>query len=224
MVLEKINEVKSRNFEKSEYRKELNEKIKNLSYDEFHSITLPFTSFRVQKISFEIQKLIRRFCPDFTTNFCFSSIKLKSITSPLLKSETDFNHIACCVYYFKCPCGGADYIGETKKLLELRAFEHRRCDQSHIKLHIDSCPIYKNSIISSFGPNPSLAQKRSFLLSCFSVLEKNITNSYIRKTAEANFINIRGPSLNKQVFHHKMSLLCSCLIKNPDKAIPEGIT
>ena len=91
-------------------------------------------------------------------------------------------------------------------------------------MHIDNCSLYQNNLLSSLGPEPSLAQKRVFLLKHFSILEKNLTNSYIRKTAEANFINLLEPSLNKQVFHHKMTLICSCLSKNPDKAIPEGIT
>ena len=223
LVSEKIHEVQNRNFEKSEYRREINEKIKNTSFDDSHSLTLPFTSFRCQNVATEIRKIISRFCPEFSVNICFSTIKLKNILNPKLKSKIDLKNTCCSVYQFKCKCNEI-YVGETKKLLEFRVFEHRRDVQSHVKMHIDNCAIYQNNLLSSLGPEPSLAQKRCFLLNHFSILEKNLTNSYIRKTAEANFINLLEPSLNKQVFHHKMTLICSCLSKNPDKAIPEGIT
>ena len=141
----------------------------------------------------------------------------------MLKSQIDKKYTCCSVYQFKCLCQEI-YVGESKKMLEFRVFEHRRDVQSHIKLHIDNCPLFQSSLISSFGPEPSLAEKRSFLLKHFSVLEKNLTNTYLRKTAEANFITFIEPSLNKQVFHHKMSLVCGFLSKNPDKAIPKGIT
>ena len=162
LISEKIREVQNRNFNKSEYRKEINEKMKNTSYEDLHSITLPFTSFRCQNIAFEIKKIINRFCPGFTVNICFSTIKLKNILTPNLKSKIDAKHICCSVYKFVCDCQ-MTYVGESKKLLELRVFEHRRDVQSHVKNHIDECPIYLNSLFSSFGPEPSLAEKRIFL-------------------------------------------------------------
>ena len=169
------------------------------------------------------QKIISCFSEEILINVCFSAIKLKNIISPKLKAKIDQKNICCSVYQFRCPCAET-YVGESKKLLEFRVFEHRRDVQSHVKIHIDNCPYYNHSLLSSLGPEPSLAEKRSFLFKHFTILEKNLTNTYLRKTAEANFITFIEPSLNKQVFHHKMSLVCGFLSKNPDKAIPKGIT
>ena len=104
--------------------------------------------------------------------------KIENIINPLLKSKIDQKYTCCSVYQFKCLCQEI-YVGESKKILEFRVFEHRRDVQSHIKLHIDNCTLYQDSLFSTFGPEPILAEKLSFLLKHFSLLEKNLTNTYI---------------------------------------------
>ena len=73
-------------------------------------------------------------------------------------------------------------------------------------------------------PNPSLSEKRTFLKSHFTVLEKNLTNKFVRKTFEANYINVRCPNLNKQVYHYSLTLMCQCLTKKSDEAIIGAVT
>ena len=178
-----------------------------------HSIILPFTSFRCQNVASEIKKIISRFCPEFLVNICFSTIKLKNIINPKLKAKIDqkisvVQFINFFVRVEKVTLGNLrnSQNSEFSNIVEIF--------KAILKyIHIENCPIFKNSLLSSLGPEPSLAEKRFFLLKHFKILEKNLTNTFIRKTAEANFINLIEPSLNKQVFHHKMSLICGCLSK-----------
>ena len=217
----KINEIKARNFQKSVSRKEYEEKFKNLDYTNFQNITLPFTDLKCGKIAFEIKNLIRKICPNFELNFSFTNIKLKNFVSPLLKPKISKELKSGLIYEFKCPCSES-YIGETKQLLCYRVQQHRRDHDSHIFSHIQTCSQYQN-MLSQKHPNSTLSEKRAFLLSFFSILENNITRTHLRKVCEANYINTKNPSLNKQVHHYNLSLMCSCL-KKSEEAILEAVT
>ena len=103
-----------------------------------------------------------------------------------------------------------------------RVQQHRRDHDSHIFSHIQTCSQYQN-MLSQKHPNSTLSEKRAFLLSFFSILENNITRTHLRKVCEANYINTKNPSLNKQVHHYNLSLMCSCL-KKSEEAILEAVT
>ena len=199
MVETKIAEIRGRNFEKSEFRKEYNEKITKLPYEDFHNITLDFTSFKCGKVITEIRKIIKRICPDFYLNVSFTNIKLRKILSPHLKPKISRELNSNLIYKFSCPCANAEYIGETRQILEYRVQQHRRDSESNVKAHISTCSIYQD-LLSQTYPNSTLTQKREFLFSHFKILEKNSTNKFTRRTFEANYINVCCPNLNKQVF------------------------
>ena len=221
LVQDKISEIKARNFEKSKSRLEYEEKFKNIDYQDFQNITLPFTNFQCSKIASEIRSLIRKICPNFTLNFSFTNIKLKNFISPLLKPKVNKELKSGIIYQFKCPCSDS-YIGETKQLLCYRVQQHRRDHDSNIYSHIQNCNIYQN-LLSEQYPNSTLSEKRSFLLSFFTILENNVAKTHLRKVCEANYINSKNPSLNKQVHHYNLSLMCSCL-KKSEEAFLEAIT
>ena len=221
VIENKINEIKARNFKKSTSRLEYEEKYKNLDYGNFQNITLPFTNFRCGKIASEIRTLIRKTCPKFMINFSFTNIKLKNIVNPLLKPKVSKELKSGVIYEFKCPCSST-YIGETKQLLCYRVRQHPRDHDSKIYMHIQNCNIYQQSLSEKY-PNPTLSEKRAFLLSFFTILEKNVAKTHLRKVSEANYINSKNPILNKQVHHYNLSLMCSCL-KRSEEAILEAIT
>merc|ERR1712131_89361 len=50
LVRNKIDEIKARNFTKSKFRQEQNEKIQNLNYEQKHVVKLAYTSFRCSNI------------------------------------------------------------------------------------------------------------------------------------------------------------------------------
>ena len=66
-----------------------------------------------------------------------------------------------------------------------------------------------------------LPYQEEFLFSHFKILTKNIYSTQSRKLSEGLFITISEPELNRQVFHKKCLLFCSCLSDRipPDKAI-----
>ena len=211
LVDTKINEIKERNFQKSVSRTEYEEKFKNLDFTDFQNITLPFTDLRCGKIASAIKILIRKMCPNLTLNFSFTNIKLKNFISPLLKPKISKELKSGLIYEFKCPCSES-YIGETKQLLCYRVQQHRRDHDSHIFSHIQTCSKYQNLLLQTY-PNSTLSEKRAFLLSNFSILENNVAKTHLRKVSEANYINTKNTSLNKQVHHYNLSLMCSCLKK-----------
>ena len=188
---------------------------------DFQNVTLPFTDLRCGKIAYEIRTLIRKICPEFTLNFSFTNIKLKNFISPLLKPKISKELKAGLIYEFKCACSES-YIGETRQLLCYRVQQHRRDHDSHIFTHIQTCHKYQTQLIQKY-PNATLSEKRDFLLSFFSILENNVAKTHLRKICEANYINSKNPSLNKQVHHYNLSLMCPCL-KKSEEAILEAVT
>ena len=53
---------------------------------------------------------------------------------------------------------------------------------------------------------------------------KNLTYTFVQKTFEAHFINIRHPNLNKQVFRYNHTRICSCSAKKSETAIIGPVT
>ena len=109
-------------------------------------------------------------------------------------------------------------MGNVLETFDSHIFTH----DSHIFTHIQTCHKYQTQLIQKY-PNATLSEKRDFLLSFFSILENNVAKTHLRKVCEANYINSKNPSLNKQVHHYNLSLMCSCL-KKSEEAILEAVT
>ena len=121
---------------------------------------------------------------------------------------------------FSCDCN-LTYIGESRLRLESRINQHRTSKNSAIFQHIQTCTHYADSLRKNFSDQPSDSELRKHLFSHFKILTKNIYSIQSRKLSEGLFITISEPELNRQVFHKKCLLFCSCLSDRipPDKAI-----
>ena len=114
---------------------------------------------------------------------------------------------ANCVYHFKCDCS-ANYIGQTKCNLKQHQ-QHSR--NSAIYNHIIHCPNFKKNLRIFRKPNSkqleiekaklSLSKDKvrmKFFESHFKIIQKNFRSKKHRMDAEAFFIRMNLPTLNKQ--------------------------
>ena len=84
-------------------------------------------------------------------NACFDATNFEKLTKNLPKYPFENSSI---IYSFSCPCNNAEYIGETRQLLESRVQQHRRDSESNVKTHIDTCNDYQNLLFEMY-PNPT---------------------------------------------------------------------
>ena len=210
LIREKINEISGRNFEPSPNKLIREEQLRNPDLKHV-SISLPYTSFRCSHIAFKIYKLIEKYTPNFRLNIAFTTLKLSSVILPMLKPQKISLYNSHTVYKFECPCS-MTYIGETTRVLETRILEHRQLKASHICKHISSCDKYKNALTLLYGDNPSDTEKRTYIKTRFTILEKNLQNYYTRTIHEGLMITLQQPELNKQVHHRSTSLICNCVL------------
>ena len=115
---------------------------------------------------------------------------------PLIKPEIDKFKKSSLVYKFECPCN-ATYIGETARELDVRIREHnQKSRNTEIFQHTSTCEIYQNSL-----PTTTTKMRSTYhfhFRNFFSILKSNLFNYYDRTCAEAIFITLEEPSLNKQ--------------------------
>lgn len=205
---QKIAEIKARNFAPSENKLRREEEKKNPDLS-FHTMSIPFTSFRCSNIASQIYKILRKATPNFRLSIVFSTIKLDRVILPRMKAKKSFYNNSNCVYEFECACKSV-YIGETKKLLHSRILQHRTTKSSHVHTHTNNCPEYKEEFRKKFLVDPDNApaeQLRSFLHEHFKILEKGLYNTYHRKVFEGLYITLNKPSINKQHEHRNMTFL-----------------
>ena len=105
------------------------------------------------------------------------------------------------IYDFKCniPECKSRYIGETKRMLEERYDEHRKRDNSALKLHQDSCE----------HPLPDINDKSLRIIDTESNWSK-------RKILEAAYIKANDPNLNANIGHYELSNIYTSLIKSKE--------
>ena len=124
---------------------------------------------------------------------------------------------ANCVYCFECECS-AKYIGQSKRLLKVRVREHQQPSrESSIYRHIIGCEDYKKKFTifkkPNNGQNVTVKQleaeklklgmtkdqvKMNYFQSHFKIIQKNFRSKQHQIDADAFFIRIHRPKLNKQ--------------------------
>ena len=220
LVRNKIDEIVARNFQKSKFLQEQNEKIKNLDYEQKHVVKLAYTSYRCSDIENKVRKIVKEYLPDFFVSFAFNNLNIRQKILPRLKPNLDMADVSHTNYKFLCDCN-LSYIGESRLRLESRINQHRTSKTSAIFQHIQTCPNYADSLKQNFTNQPSDSELRKHLFSHFKILTKNRFSATSRKLSEGLFITISQPELNRQVIHKKCLLFCSCLSEQipPDKAV-----
>ena len=166
------------------------------------------------------KKLVRKmknFAPDFAINTCFRSIKISNIYSYTFKPKAEIPETPDCIYHFQCECS-EDYIGQSKRKLIVRVREHQqKSRKTAIWSHIQSCNAYKSKFKFFKKPNtdPNISEKQlalekqkvglsndklkfKYFASHFKILQKNFRSLDHRMDAEAFFIRMKQPKLNKQ--------------------------
>ena len=94
LVRNKIDEIVARNFTKSKFRQEQNEKIQNLNYEQKHVIKLAYTSFRCSDIENKVRKIVKQYLPDFFVSFAFNNLNIKQKILPRLKPNLDIADVS----------------------------------------------------------------------------------------------------------------------------------
>ena len=193
----KLIQAKIKDFKNKTKKNKRDWDAERASYPERNfTLSLSFSHQFCEHIGKSIQKLFRKFTPDYNVHVTWKSINLDSIILPRLKAKRDNFKTNNCVYEFTCPACKNNYIGRTCRNLDTRISEHRqpsRC--TNIYQHISECSEYK--IMLNLLPN--LADKRIFFKKQFKILERNLRTKTDRQVAESIHISIRKPTLNDQI-------------------------
>ena len=102
LIVEKIKEIKNRNFNKKDRQNNHVEILKNTPHL-YHTMCLQYTSHRTAKIGSKIIKIMKQFIPNFQLNIVFRKINLEPIILPKLKMKKDKNEISNTIYCRTCP-------------------------------------------------------------------------------------------------------------------------
>ena len=133
---------------------------------------------------------------------CWSNIRLSRHFTPKLKFQIDDRETNGAVYQFECFCKKT-YIGESKRPLYKRIYEHNRLRTSSIYQHISECNLYLDQLHKKYGLNPSIKNKRDFIEERFEILSTNNVNYFKRTRIEGLAISLFKPELNDQNNFHK---------------------
>ena len=93
--------------------------------DFHHTITLDYTSSKVERHIRGLVKLMKKYVPEFSVNIAYRTFKVKQLYSGSAKAPLPTLDCYNLVYKFKCPCSST-YIGETHRELQVRAREHQQ--------------------------------------------------------------------------------------------------
>ena len=90
----------------------------------FFTLSLNYTSSQVEYYAKELVNRMKSFIPDFHVRYAFKSIKITTLF--VKKSKPQLSKLDTCnlIYHFLCPCKQS-YVGRTKRVLRIRAQEHR---------------------------------------------------------------------------------------------------
>ena len=216
LINNKISEIKNRDFGPNPY-KLIHQTERDDPEFKFYNLGLPYTSYRCSKIATSLKKISKKYTPNYRLNVCFSTITLENIILPRLKPVKPLKFIPNSVYLFTCECIEATYVGQTKKILKSRVWQHGNRKNSHIHEHIFSCSEYQEALINNHGIDPNDTKRRDFLFSHFTCLKSNLNNYFERTAYEGMCITQLQPTLNKQLKFDKQNLLCTCIIKITSK-------
>ena len=205
LISEKIQEIKSRNFEKSPKSNRYKE-LKKDPTKKFHIFSTQFIDSRCQFIERTIKKYLNKITPDFIINFCWSSKSLESIILPKLKENLEPLQKSGTVYQFTCPCKKR-YIGETTRQLIKRIQEHgQKSRNSEVYAHTSQCEHYKSEI-AKFCSDERKTTGLFYLKKCFTILQSNLIHYNERQVSESIYIHLFKPELNIQNTFRKLTLL-----------------
>ena len=185
--------------------------------DQINSFCLDYNNHMVDIIAKKLVRKMKNFAPDFNINTCYRSIKISNIYSYTFKPKNELMETANCVYCFECECS-AKYIGQSKRLLKVRVGEHQqKARESSIYGHIIDCKEYKKKfrIFKKQNNDQNVTVKQleaekqrlamtkdqikiNYFQSHFKIIQKNFRSKQHRMDAEAFFIRMHRPKLNKQ--------------------------
>jgi hypothetical protein len=170
-----------------------------------HTVKIPFTSARVEKICRKLKGVLKGITPEFNVAVANKTITIKSVLLSHLRSFTKQEDEINTIYKFSCECGDNDYIGETQRRLRTRVIEHgQRSRNSPVYEHITTCEAYQLSFHQTYGRVPTSRERIQFLLDHFKILHRNMGLYSTRTLIEALEISLNSPTLNAQIKHRKV--------------------
>ena len=214
LIKSKIAEIKNRNFNKK--IKSDDDSDNSPDSNMYYTLSIQYTSHRVEKICKNIRKIIKFFIPDFNLNIVYRKINLENIIIPRMKMKRNKTEKSNIIYSWTCPgCKDAQYIGETKRPLIKRIREHSYSQKtSNIKLHTDNCLKYK-TLLNETIDEPDTGKKSrlynkskmEFDQNYFEILSSSLTNYHNRSITEAILIKLHNPQLNDQILSRKTVII-----------------
>jgi hypothetical protein len=178
------------------------EKEKAENPERNHILKIPFTNFRVSKISANIRKTLKKLTPLFNLQIVHRLITNRNILIRNLVPSDDPLKSIDSIYYFKCSCPSS-YVGETEREVQARIGEHGR--NGPIYEHINECAKYQEELRKAV-PVSTTHSRLKYLKTRFRVLHTGLAY-HERKTSEAFEIRFRRPDLNIQVKRKKVSFM-----------------
>ena len=178
------------------------------------TLCISYTSPQVEVYARELVNRMKTFTPDFNVRFSFKSIKMKSLY--IKNSKPFICKLDTCnvIYQFQCTCNKS-YVGRTKRVLRIRAEEHRTFSRAKkTYYHIHRCPVYVKKLLEyekihippKSGAHFKTKVRDKFFMDHFKILQKNFKTYADLCRAEAFFIRMHRPSLNDQKDHKTFAL------------------
>ena len=161
-----------------------------------HTITLTYTSHRVQKVISSLVSKMKKLIPDFSVNMSFRSVKLTKFFSCRAKPRKNIFETTNCVYQFQCPCSSS-YVGMSDRQLSTRIKEHHAPKGIGIYHHLIHCNLYQ-SAEKKYLKNSKLQLdvkkkeelKFEYFKSQFKIIQKNFGSYFERRNSEAFHIRV----------------------------------
>ena len=172
-----------------------------------HTITLNYTSHRVDKIISSLVFKMKKILPKFSVNMSFRSVKLTKFFSCRAKPRKNMFETTNCVYQFQCPCSSS-YIGMSDRRLPVRIKEHHAPKGHGIYHHLIHCNLYKSTERKYLKDSKIQLNAKSkddlkfeYFKSQFKIIQKNFGSYFERRNSEAFHIRVQKPDLNDQRDH-----------------------
>jgi hypothetical protein len=182
-------------FEKFEKYKQLNvDKITNPD-EKIKYLSLPFINDKSETIARKIQETVRSHFSNINLRVAFKSPATLSSHFPFKDKVTDPSKLSMVVYHLKCKNCDADYIGQSKRICNIRMDEH----QKPTKNKTNPSHVYEHNII----PGHEIDFDNVVILDRADSVKK-------LELKEMLYIRKLKPTLNKQ----KESELFTLIIRN----------
>ena len=111
------------------------------------TLSISYTSPKIEFYAYELLNRIKNFLPNFYVRFAYKSIKIGATFIKDGKPPISKLNSCNCIYQFKCPCLKS-YVGRTKRVLRIRAEEHRTFSRAKkTYYHPHRCHIYIKKLL-----------------------------------------------------------------------------